>query len=142
MFGATLEPMPLVSPRRCAVTRSALLLVALLGGAAGCGAPETAATLTLGWRLVDGRSCADAAVERVHVWSLEPPRSTPLATLPCPAGKDRPALTLELPGGRATLRLEGRSAADTVLYRRTVVFDLEGPGPHQRLVELVYTGGL
>ncbi len=107
----------------------------------GCSpTPEGEGTLVVGWTFVDGRRCAESGVERVAVLSL-PDEENPLLLSTCAKGYGAPALEVELPAGDHTLRVDGLSAASSVLYRVTREVTVEDGERLELKASLVFIGG-
>ena len=108
----------------------------------GCGeAPGSAhARLLLGWRMADGRSCADSGVETVVVGTAPALAGHP-RSFSCLSGQGTSRVTLTAPSGVLLVRVEGRSAAGSVLYAGQRRVDLPAWGEVRATLVLVFVGG-
>ena len=108
----------------------------------GCGEDGEggAATVSLSWSLMDGRSCPDSGVERVLV-KEQTDQAPLLLNVLCSLGYGASAVDLALPSGQRLLQVQGISAQATPLYSARLDLELE-PGETRKLsVKLAFTGG-
>jgi len=127
----------IVTPRTAPLL---LLLGALL--LSGCSpTPEGEGTVVVGWTFVDERRCADSGVEQVAVLSL-PDDQSPVLLSTCARGHGAPTLEVTLPAGDRTLRVDGLSAASSVLYRATEKVTVEDGSSIELKMNLVFIGGV
>ena len=96
--------------------------------------------LLLGWRFVDGRRCADSAVEQVVL--ARENSYTALAVENCPVGFEQTAMQVTLASGTHHLELTGISASQTPLYRGAFTVDLWPDTRVDRIVSLRFIGEL
>ena len=97
--------------------------------------------MVVGWTFVDGRRCAESGVEQVAILSL-PNEQTPALLSTCASGYGPPTQEVLLPAGDHTLRVDGLSAASTVLYRATTQVTVEDGQKIELNAALVFVGGL
>ena len=117
----------------------AMLCTLLLTGCSPT--PEGEGALVLGWTFVDGRRCAESGVEQVALLSL-PEEEKPVLLSTCASGHGAPVLEVTLPAGDHTLRVDGISAASSVLYRATRQVTMEDGARVVLKAKLVFIGGI
>ena len=114
---ASMRSVPL--PTVAAVVRRLAPLAVLALVEAGC-APS--GPLSIGWRFVDGRSCAESGASEV---ALSGPLQCPTCVFPCPQGESGTVIATVT--GAGTITATALSADASVLYQGTLAAGAASP---------------